>query len=231
MRYADATRPLPTGPNILSMVSSAFDRNAAQLDIQREQSYIVVAVLDTGVAYEDYDVYLQAPDLAGTTFVPGYDFINDDEHANDDHWYGTHVTGTIAQTTNNAYGVAGLAFNVSIMPVKVLGADGSGTVAAVVDGINFAINNGAHVINLSLSGPDYTQSEADAIAAAYEAGVVVVAAAARVPRGKRSPISGCIRYTDCSRCYALRRDTRAILEYWQLPGYRRARRRRLLRPE
>ena len=71
---------------------------------------VVVAMLDTGVAYEDYGIYCQAPDLAGTTFVPGYDFVNNDAHPNDDNGHGTHVAGTIAQTTNNNYGVVGVAF-------------------------------------------------------------------------------------------------------------------------
>jgi serine protease len=82
----------------------------------------VVAVLDTGVAYENYGPYCQAPDLAGTTFVPGYDFVNNDAHPNDDNWHGTHVAGTIAQTTNNGYGFAGVAFDCTIMPVKIANA-------------------------------------------------------------------------------------------------------------
>ncbi|HYH99006.1 S8 family serine peptidase, partial [Hyalangium sp.] len=57
---------------------------------------VVVAVLDTGIAYEDYDDFKQVPDLKGAKFVKGYDFVNDDEHANDDHGHGTHVAGTIA---------------------------------------------------------------------------------------------------------------------------------------
>jgi serine protease len=111
---------------------------------------VVVAVLDTGVAYENYGKYKLAPDLAGTTFVPGYDFINNDAHPNDDNSHGTHVTGTIAQTTNNGIGVAGIAFNTAIMPVKVLGKSGSGTEQALADGIRWAADHGAHVISMSL---------------------------------------------------------------------------------
>ena len=77
-----------------------------------------------GVAYENYcdpiKCYYKASDLAGTTFVPGYDFVNSDTHANDDNSHGTHVTGTIAQTTNNSLGVAGVAFKAKIMPIKSL---------------------------------------------------------------------------------------------------------------
>jgi serine protease len=144
---------------------------------QGGSSVIVVAVLDSGVAYENNTPYALAPDLAGTVFVPGYDFVNSDDHPNDDHWHGTHVTGTIAQTTNNGLGVAGLAFGVSIMPVKVLGDDGKGVVADVVDGIYYAVDHGANVINMSLGGDGRNQAEADALAYAYEHGVVVVCSA------------------------------------------------------
>ena len=78
---------------------------------------VLVAVLDTGIAYEDFGNFRQAPDLSGTRFVAGYDFINNDSHANDDEGHGTHVSGTIAQSTNNAQGVAGVAFNSILMPV------------------------------------------------------------------------------------------------------------------
>ena len=85
--------------------------------IARGSPDTIIAVLDTGVAYEDYGIYSQAPDLAGTVFVEGWYFVNDDAHPDDDHGHGTHVTGTIAQTTNNAFGVAGVAPGCAIMPV------------------------------------------------------------------------------------------------------------------
>jgi serine protease len=157
-------------------------------------SDIVVAVLDTGVAYEDYEepipgpgrstrsiTYALAPDLAGTSFVAGYDFINDDDHPNDDNAHGTHVTGTIAQTTDNGYGVAGMAFGTSIMPVKVLGKNGGGTSQSLADGICHAADNGTHVISMSLgfpSGvtPEDIQDVTDAVAYAYyDKGVILVA--------------------------------------------------------
>ena len=145
-------------------------------DISTGSSSVIVAVLDTGVAYEDYDIYLQARDLAGTTFVPGYDFINDDNHPNDDHSHGTHVTGTIAQTTNNSYGVAGVAFQTAIMPVKVLSSSGGGTDTTVANGIQYAADNGAKVINMSLGGPSPSSVLEDAVEYAYSNGVTIVAA-------------------------------------------------------
>ena len=138
---------------------------------------VTVAVVDTGVAYENYQIYVQAPDLAGTLFVPGYDFINNDAHANDDNNHGTHVTGTIAQSTNNALGTAGVAFGETIMPVKVLSASGSGSYAAVANGITFAADNGAKVINMSLGGPAPSQTLLNAVQYAYGLGVTIVAAA------------------------------------------------------
>ena len=145
---------------------------------------VVVAVLDTGVAYEDYGVYRQAPDLANTTFVAGYDYINNDSHPNDDNSHGTHVTGTIAQSTDNGLGVAGVAFDASIMPVKVLDAGGSGTAFIVANGIYFAADNGADVINMSLGWPwwrgrmyDPGPVVHDAVKYAYGKGVTIVAAA------------------------------------------------------
>jgi len=157
-----------------------FDQVNAEAAWDMQQggsSVIVVAVLDTGVAYENNTPYSLAPDLAGTVFVSGYDFVNDDEHPNDDNGHGTHVTGTIAQTTNNGIGVAGLAFGVSIMPVKVLGADGLGWMDTVAEGVYYAVNNGAHVINLSLGGDSGPQTLADALDYAHDQEVVVIASA------------------------------------------------------
>jgi len=79
---------------------------------------VIVAVIDTGVAFKDQGRFKAVPDLAGTEFVQGYDFVNDDEDALDDHGHGTHVAGTIAQTTHNKIGVAGIAFAAKIMPLK-----------------------------------------------------------------------------------------------------------------
>ncbi len=180
--------------------------------IQRGNPSVIVAVIDTGVAYENYaesksrggksggsksradkagslkgksgggssgnvTEYYLAPDLANTNFVAGYDFVNDDAHPNDDEGHGTHVTGTIAQSTNNGIGVAGIAFNTSIMPVKVLDKNGSGTYADIAEGIYFAANNGAVVINMSLGGPNASTTLEDALAYAYNRGVTIVAAA------------------------------------------------------
>ena len=157
-------------------------------DIEIGHPSVIVAVIDTGVAYEDYDKYKLAPDLANTSFVPGYDFVNNDTHPNDDNSHGTHVAGTIAQSTNNNLGVAGVAFNTSIMPVKVLDRNGSGTVANVADGIYFAGDGGAAVINLSLGGTSPSTTIEDAVAYAYDEGVTIVCAAGNEYEGGNPPV-------------------------------------------
>ncbi|HRC57453.1 MAG TPA: S8 family serine peptidase [Kofleriaceae bacterium] len=138
---------------------------------------IVVAVLDTGVAYEDFEKYHELPDLKGIAFVDGYDFVDNDAHANDDHGHGSHVTGTIAQVTHNGIGVTGIARNVKIMPLKVLSASGSGSVAGIADAIRYAADKGAKVINMSLGGPFPSRALKNAVAYAHKKGVVVVCAA------------------------------------------------------
>lgn len=138
----------------------------------------VVAVLDTGVAFENFDIYAQAPDLSGTRFVAGWDFVNNDANPDDDNGHGTHITGTIAQTTNNFYGCAGVAFNATIMPVKVMDSTGNGGLTDIVDGIYFAINNGAQIINMSFGfGNNPTLSLETAVNYAYNNGVTMVCSA------------------------------------------------------
>jgi serine protease len=144
---------------------------------------VVVAVIDTGVAYEDYKQFKRVEDLAGTKFAPGYNFINDTEHPNDDHGHGTHVAGTIAQSTNNKLGVAGLAYGATIMPIKVLDKYGRGMTADIADAIRYAADEGAKVINMSLGGGMRSLVLESAVAYAHKKGVVVVCAAGNGSRG------------------------------------------------
>lgn len=130
---------------------------------------VTVAVIDTGVT--------KVPDLQQTEFVPGYDFVNDRVEAVDDVGHGTHVAGTIGQSTNNNYGVAGVAYEAKIMPIKVLGGSGGGSIADIAEGIRFAADNGADVINMSLGGGGSSNLMEEAIDYAYSKGVVIVAAA------------------------------------------------------
>ncbi len=145
---------------------------------------VTVAVLDTGVAYENYKGFHQLPDLAGIQFVDPYDFVGNTKHANDDHGHGSHVTGTIAQATNNGIGVAGIALNVKIMPLKVLSGSGSGSVAGIADAIRYAADHGAKVINMSLGGAFPSRVLKKAVEYAHAKGVTVVCAAGNESRGK-----------------------------------------------
>ncbi|HEY0192367.1 MAG TPA: S8 family serine peptidase [Kofleriaceae bacterium] len=145
---------------------------------------VVVAVLDTGVAFEDYKTFHELPDLKGITFVDPYDFVGNNTHANDDHGHGSHVTGTIAQVTNNGIGVAGVARNVKIMPLKVLSGSGSGSVAGIADAIRYAADKGAKVINMSLGGAFPSNVLKKAVAYAHKKGVTVICAAGNESRGR-----------------------------------------------
>lgn len=111
---------------------------------------VVVAVLDTGVAYTNRGRFRRAPDLYSRRFVRGYDFVDEDRHPNDENGHGTHVTGTIAQRTNNGMGVTGLAYGVKIMPLRVLDFQGAGDASAIARAITWAARRGADVINMSL---------------------------------------------------------------------------------
>ncbi|NUP11275.1 MAG: peptidase S8 [Polyangiaceae bacterium] len=138
---------------------------------------VTVAVIDTGIACEDHEGFRKGTDLEGTRCVPGWNFIWDNEHANDDHGHGTHVAGTVAQSTDNGIGATGLAFHVRLMPIKVLDKGGWGTTVDIANGIRWASDHGAHVINLSLGGPRNAKVMEDAIAHARSQGTIVVAAA------------------------------------------------------
>jgi serine protease len=142
---------------------------------------VKVAVLDTGVAYRQFGRTPASPDLAGTKFVAGYDFIHDDPFANDRNGHGTHVTSTIAEATNNGVALTGLAYGASIMPVKVLDDHGEGDAVNIAKGVRFAARHGAKIINLSLEfssdiGFRQIPQLLDAIQEARRLGAVVVAA-------------------------------------------------------
>jgi serine protease len=144
-----------------------------------------VAVVDSGVAYADVGNFRQAPDLAGANFVSPHDFIWDDDTPFDLDGHGTHVTGTIGERTGNDLGVAGMAFNVSLMPVKAvsgvwdeaMGAPNIGSESIVAEAIRYAADHGAKVINLSLGFDGPVTAVRDAITYAIDKGAFVAVAA------------------------------------------------------
>lgn len=142
-----------------------------------------VAVLDTGVAYEDRGRYRRAPDLAGTRFVAGRDFVADDAHPDDvprsggRRSHGTQMAGIIAQTAGNGLGGAGVAPEAAIMPVRVLNPDLSGSAKVIARGLRFAADHGADVASVSIAGPKPSRVLEDAVDYASAKGMTIVAAA------------------------------------------------------
>ncbi|MDX2199040.1 MAG: S8 family peptidase [Phycisphaerae bacterium] len=149
---------------------------------------IVVAVIDSGVDSSHPDLsqrmWINPRELAngvdddGNGYIDdirGWDFVQDDNNPQDEADHGTHVAGIIAARGRFSDGVAGVA-NVTIMPLRVLDAQRQGVDSDVALAIDYAVKAGAHVINVSLGGPDSSAAMRNACAAAERAGVVVVAA-------------------------------------------------------
>ncbi|MBE9006936.1 S8 family serine peptidase [Fortiea sp. LEGE XX443] len=151
---------------------------------------VVVAVIDTGVDYNHEDlknnIWTNTKEIAGNGIdddgngyiddVRGWNFSDNNNNTLDRNGHGTHVSGTIAGQRNN-YGVTGIAYDAKIMPVKVLNDAGSGSYSGIANGIYYAVNNGADVINLSLGGSFSNRTLQTAIEYASSQGVVVVMAA------------------------------------------------------
>jgi serine protease len=152
------------------------------IDVGREGGKgVVVAVLDTGVAYRDggrcpaspdsgrgrFVTCRRSPDFKTGDFVAGYDFVGGDNRPNDNNGHGTHVAGTIGEGTGNGIGVTGLAYGARIMPVRVLDRLGEGDSVAISAGIRYAASHGASVINLSFEfGSQVTSDQIPDILAA-----------------------------------------------------------------
>jgi len=153
-------------PNQWSQVKT---RTNAAWDLTRGSSSVVIAVLDTGVD-------LSQPDLQGK-LVAGYNVVSGTSNPTDDNGHGTWAAGVAGAASNNAIGVASYCWGCSLMPVKVLGADGTGTMSAVASGIIWATDHGARVISMSLSGSIGTTTVQSAVQYAHSRGVVLVAAA------------------------------------------------------
>lgn len=136
--------------------------------VSKGDGKVIIAVLDTGVQSNH-------PDLKGK-LIQGINIVNEDTDPDDDVGHGTHVSGIIGATVNNNEGVAGLSWYNKIMPVKVLDSSGAGSTYSVAQGIIWAVDHGAKVINMSLG--NYAQADFlhDAIKYAYDRDVVMIAA-------------------------------------------------------
>ena len=165
---------------------------------------VTIAILDTGVD-------LDHPDLANK-IISNINFSSSPT-ADDVYGHGTHVAGIAAAITNNGIGVAGLGYSTSIMNVKVLGDDGKGDCSGVAQGIIWAADNGAQIINLSLGGSDTSSTLEDAINYAWSKGVVVVAAAGN--NGNSNPFYPAY-YPNCIAVAAT--DINDVLAAWSDHG-------------
>jgi serine protease len=184
---AKSNAPKPDAPKSGSKSSEKFPNdplfprqwNFQQINIEPAWAITkgkgaIVAVVGTGIS--------RVSDLEKTEILDGYDFINDNADATDDHGHGTHIAGTIAQSTNNGFGAAGIAPESSLIPVKVLSIGGNGTVADIAEGIRFAADHGAHVINLTMVGNGNSLFLQKAIDYAERKGAVLVAPAGNSSR-------------------------------------------------
>jgi hypothetical protein len=131
-------------------------------------SGITVAVIDTGVS--------AVSDLSGA-LLPGRNFVSGGTNAADNNGHGTMTASVIAARGNNGTGIAGACWSCRILPVKVLGADGGGWDSDIAEGIIWAANQGADIINLSLGGPEDSEVLREAVAQAVAQGALVIAAA------------------------------------------------------
>ena len=143
-----------------------------------------VAVLDTGVAYMTQKPrFRKSPDFSRSQFLPGFDFVDNDDRPLDEDGHGTHVAGTIGERTGNGVALTGLAPNAKIIPVRVLDSEGFGTARDIAKGIRFAADNKAQVINMSfefslaVNGCGKIKGICSAIKYAFKKGALVVAAA------------------------------------------------------
>jgi serine protease len=142
---------------------------------------VTVAVIDSGVAYTTRGRFKRAPDLYKGRFAKGWDFIDHDRYPLDEDSHGTHVTGTIAEHVNNKRAVTGLAYGVTIMPLRVLDSHGGGDGTTLAASIKWAVKHGANVINMSVEfNTQLTAADIpdviSAIRYAHQHGVVMVGA-------------------------------------------------------
>lgn len=159
---------IPNDPHYNKQWAHPRIQSPGAWSITTGSSAIVIAIIDSGVD-------LTHPDLAGK-LVAGRDFVDGDTTPSDLNGHGTHVAGIAAAVTHNSTGVAGMSWGARIMPVRVLDHTGSGYNNAIINGITWAYQNGARIINLSLGGIYYSHAMQEAINNAHAAGSLVIAA-------------------------------------------------------
>ncbi len=194
-RYGELWGLGNTGQTVPSPSYPIHNPGVAGMDMDAELAWdhvtdcraVVVAVVDSGVNYTHADLAANMWDGSAAGFPKhGYDFVDGDADPMDTNGHGTHVAGTIGAVGNNGNGTAGVCWTARIMAVRVAGTLGTGTTAAVVQGVNFAVSQGAGVINMSLGQGSFDQAFSDAVTNARNNGVVVVVAAGNEARNNDS---------------------------------------------
>jgi len=167
---------------VLTLKSGADIKASAAWDVTHGSASTIIGIVDTGVD-------MSHSELSGKVLPTGYDFVNDDADPTDDNSHGTWVAGIAAAATNNNSGIAGTAWNCRILPVKVMGADGTGYYSDMIEGIVYAADNGVKVINISAGGTDDDPNLETACQYAFNKGVVVVAAAGNFEEGESTAVT------------------------------------------
>lgn len=146
-------------------------------DINTDCSSVVVAVIDSGVNYNHEDLSSNMWNGGASYPLHGYNFVDGNNDPMDLNGHGTHVAATIGAVGNNSVGVTGVCWTAKIMAIRVMDTTGSGNTASITQGVDFAVANGAKVINMSIGGTSYDAAFNSAISSAQSNGVVVVVAA------------------------------------------------------
>lgn len=165
--YIYEANVMPNDPDFDNQWAHIFIHSQSAWDITTGNTSITIAIVDSGVDESH-------PDLAGK-ILTGYDFVDNDTNPHDLYGHGTHVAGIAAAMTDNDIGIAGMSWGAWILPVRVLGENGKGSSSDLADGIRWAYQRGAWVINLSLTSDEYSQSVQDAVTEAHNAGSLVIA--------------------------------------------------------
>ncbi len=169
-QYALHNEGQEIGPGGPSGKAGADIKALSAWEEEKGKQDVIIAILDTGID-------LNHSDLKNKIYSNGYDFANEDPIAQDDHGHGTHCAGIAAAETNNKKGIAGVAWNCKLLPVKVMDSEGSGKYSWISEGIIWASDQGADVINLSIGGEFPSNTLRAALEYAYDKEVVIVAAA------------------------------------------------------
>ncbi len=198
----------PNDPSYSQLYGMAKIGAPAAWDTSTGDGSVVVGVLDTGIDGTHPDLAANMWKNPGTLFgcaanTTGYDAINSDCSPADDHYHGTHVSGTIGAAGNNGIGVAGVSWNVKLMGLKVLDSGGSGSYEAIISGIDHAVaakqaGVNLRVLSASLGGSGASTALQDAMNRATAAGIIFVAAAGNSTANvDASPVYPCVYATVC----------------------------------